>query len=102
MYDFVDKAKAFPKEKVQVNKMVRENVQYFIRDYLASKLLPLEKTTKDPHKFVTFLNEAWNQYQIFVFCHFFACEKLNEFFSSFYKMGSAKDFEYPCKYSTKS
>ena len=56
--------------------------------------------TKDPHHFVSTLNEVWNHYQIFVFSHYHVSEKLTEFFTGFYRMNNVKDYEYRTKYST--
>ena len=81
---------------------VRENMQIFVHEYVAKKLLPLEKVSKDPHQFVSTLNEIWTHFQIYVFCHFFVCEKLRQFFTNFFKMNNSRDYEYRCKYSTKN
>jgi hypothetical protein len=78
---------------VEVNQYVRDNIQIFIRDYIL-KSLSLDKLSKDPDTFVKTLNRLWTHYQIFIFCHFFACERINEFFGSFYRMSNAKDYEY--------
>jgi hypothetical protein len=82
-------AKATTKEKVEVNKYVRENIQKFIETYIAKKL---SNISKDPHTFVSTLNEVWTKYQIFIFSHSFACEKLNEFYSTFFRMANVKDY----------
>lgn len=77
---------------MEVNKYVRINIQEFIQSYVKAKLTPLDKLSKDPHQFVKTLNEVWTHYQIFIFCHYFACEKLSEFFTSFHRMNNVKDY----------
>lgn len=99
IYSFTEQVKSTTKEKVEINKFVRENIQFFISEYISKKLLPLDKVSKDPHKFVLTLNEVWTHYQIYVFCHFFVCEKVTEFFTNFFKMGNCRDYEYRCSRS---
>lgn len=99
IYDFTVLVKSTTKEKVEINKFVRENIQIFIDEYVSRKLTPLDKLCKDPHSFVITLNEVWTHYQIFIFSHFFVCEKLTEFFTNFYKMGNYRDYEYRCTHS---
>ena len=71
---------------------MRQNIQDFINEYVKEKVCPIEKISKDPNTFVTVLNSVWTQYQVFVFTHYFVCEKFNEFFVSFYKMNNVKDY----------
>jgi hypothetical protein len=102
IYNFAEQGKPTTKEKVEINKYVRENLQIFVHEYVAKKLLPLEKVSKDPHQFVSTLNEIWTHFQIYVFCHFCVCEKVTEFFTNFFKMNNCRDYEYKCKYSSKN
>jgi hypothetical protein len=99
IYHFTEQVKSTTREKAEINRMVRENLQVFIYEYIAKKLTPLEKLSNDPHKFVETLNALWTHYQIYVFCHFFVCEKLTEFFTNFFKMGNCRDYEYRCSRS---
>lgn len=57
IYNFTIKTpKPTTRDKVEVNKFVRENIQAFIINYIAPKLTPIDKLAKDPHKFVSALN----------------------------------------------
>ena len=57
--------------------MVRENIQDFIEQYVREEVCSVNKGSKDGHTFVTALNNIWTHYQIFVFAHNFATEKVN-------------------------
>jgi len=92
--------KPYPKDKVEINKFVRENIQDFITHYVQPRFTPIDKITKDPHAFVSSLNEIWNQYQIFIFSFWHVSDKFNEFYSNFYKMNNAKDFAYKTRFSS--
>ena len=58
--------------------------------------------TKDPHQFVTNLNEIWTHFQIFIFSFYHVSDKLTEFFQGFYRMNNCKDHEYKTRHSTQS
>lgn len=81
------------KEKVVINKIVRENIRAYIADSIRGKLASVIKN-KDSHNFVFVLNEVWGNYQRFVFAHEFACDKIRQFFETFPKMNNARDFVY--------
>jgi hypothetical protein len=57
-------------------------------------LTPLDKIAKDPHSFVSVLNDVWNHYQVFIFSYYHVSDKLTDFFTGFYKMTNNKDYEY--------
>jgi hypothetical protein len=76
---------------VAVNRYVRENIQSFIQNYIQPRFTPLDKITKDPHNFVSSLNEIWSHYQIFIFSFFHVSDKLTEFYQGFHRMNNAKD-----------
>ena len=94
IYTFMQECKPTIKEKVEINKYVRENIQDFIQTYVRDEVCSVNKGSKDGHAFVSALNNVWTHYQIFVFAHNSVAEKFDEFYVGFHKMGNAKEFEY--------
>ncbi len=47
---------------------------------------------RDSLHFVNVINEVWSNYQRFVFAHQFVCDKYNQFFETFHKMGNSQNY----------